>query len=110
MTKSKTIFVCSECGNESAKWLGKCPACGSWNTFYEQKVVDTKSSSGKVKEKSNNVPKTLNSYEAKETIRSSTGFSELDRVLGGGLVKGSLILLGGEPGIRKINFNFANLR
>ena len=49
MAKSKTIFVCSECGNESAKWLGKCPACGSWNTFYEQKVVDTKSSSGKVK-------------------------------------------------------------
>ena len=100
MAKSKTIFVCSECGNESTKWLGKCPACNSWNTFYEQKVVDTKSTS-KSKDIRSNKPQTLNSYEAKETIRTSTGFGELDRVLGGGLVKGSLILLGGEPGIGK---------
>lgn len=100
MGKNKTIFVCSECGNESTKWLGKCPACNSWNTFYEQKVVDTKSAS-KSKEIRSNKPQTLNSYEAKETIRTSTGFGELDRVLGGGLVKGSLVLLGGEPGIGK---------
>ena len=100
MAKSKTIFVCSECGNESTKWLGKCPACNSWNTFYEQKVVDTKSTS-KSKDIRSNKPQTLNSYEAKETIRTSTGFGELDRVLGGGLVKGSLVLLGGEPGIGK---------
>ena len=103
MAKSKTIFVCSECGNESSKWLGKCPACNSWNTFYEQKVVETKSSSRNASntEKVNNKPQTLNSYQAKETIRTATGFNELDRVLGGGLVKGSLVLLGGEPGIGK---------
>ena len=100
MAKSKTVFVCSECGNESSKWLGKCPACNSWNTFYEQKIVETKS-----KDKSGNqtsiIPQKLNSYEATETIRIHTGFQELDRVLGGGLVKGSLVLLGGEPGIGK---------
>ena len=103
MAKSKTIFVCSACGNESSKWLGKCPACNSWNTFYEQKVVETKSSSRNASntEKVNNKPQTLNSYQAKETIRTATGFNELDRVLGGGLVKGSLVLLGGEPGIGK---------
>ena len=101
MAKNKTIFVCSECGNESSKWLGKCPACNSWNTFYEQKVVDSKNINTKLKENVNNKPQKLNSYEAKETVRTSTGFSELDRVLGGGLVNGSLILLGGEPGIGK---------
>ena len=99
--KSKTIFVCSECGNESSKWLGKCPACNSWNTFYEQKVTDSKNINSKLKENGNNKPQKLNSYEAKETLRTSTGFSELDRVLGGGLVNGSLVLLGGEPGIGK---------
>ena len=101
MAKNKTIFVCSECGNESSKWLGKCPACNSWNTFYEQKVVETKHGNLKESNKQPARPQKLNSYEAKETIRTSTGFGELDRVLGGGLVKGSLILLGGEPGIGK---------
>ena len=101
MAKSKTVFVCSECGNESSKWLGKCPACNSWNSFYEQKIVESKNSSLKAKDLKSNVPKALNSYEAKETIRTNTGFKELDRVLGGGLVKGSLVLLGGEPGIGK---------
>ena len=101
MAKSKTIFVCSECGNESSKWLGKCPACNSWNTFYEQKVVETKAGGHKDLAKSENKPQKLNSYVAKEALRTSTGFGELDRVLGGGLVKGSLVLLGGEPGIGK---------
>ncbi len=103
MAKSKTVFVCNECGYESAKWLGKCPACGSWNSFFEQKIVESKNSSLKAKPEGSktNIPQKLNSYEAKETIRTSTGFDELDRVLGGGLVKGSLILLGGEPGIGK---------
>ena len=100
MAKSKTVFVCSECGNESSKWLGRCPACNSWNTFYEQKVVET-SSKDKNRPGVSAAPQSLNSYKAQETIRSSTGFDELDRVLGGGLVKGSLILLGGEPGIGK---------
>ncbi len=101
MAKNKTVFVCNECGYESTKWLGKCPACNSWNSFFEQKIVESKNSSLKAENNSNNVPQKLNSYEAKETIRTSTGFEELDRVLGGGLVKGSLILLGGEPGIGK---------
>ncbi len=99
MAKNKTIFVCNECGYESAKWLGKCPACNSWNTFFEQKIVESKSQISS--DKKRNVPQKLSTYEAKETIRTSTGFEELDRVLGGGLVKGSLILLGGEPGIGK---------
>ena len=98
--KNKTVFVCNECGYESGKWLGKCPACNSWNSFFEQKVVESKNKSGTI-QKEKTKPQKLNTYEAKETIRTSTGFDELDRVLGGGLVKGSLILLGGEPGIGK---------
>ena len=101
MAKSKTVFVCNECGNESAKWLGKCPACNSWNSFFEQKIVESKNSNLKSKDIKSNVPQKLNSYTAKETLRTATGFGELDRVLGGGLVKGSLVLLGGEPGIGK---------
>lgn len=101
MAKSKTVFVCNECGNESMKWLGKCPACNSWNSFFEQKIVESKGSSLKAKDTNGSKPQTLNSYEAKETLRTQTGFEELDRVLGGGLVRGSLVLLGGEPGIGK---------
>ena len=93
MGKIKTVFVCSECGNESTKWLGKCPACNSWNTFYEQKIVENKNNSNKNKDLKSNTPQKLNSYKSEEKIRNSTGFEELDRVLGGGLVKGSLVLL-----------------
>lgn len=100
MAKNQTVFVCSSCGNESPKWLGKCPACNSWNTFYEEKII---------KDKVSNERKSINAeviklkdVEADEKIhRVRTGFNELDRVLGGGLVPGSLILLGGEPGIGK---------
>lgn len=101
MAKDKTIFVCNECGYESSKWLGKCPACNSWNTFFEQKVIESKNGALKPNNSKGNSPQKLSSYEAKETLRTSTGFDELDRVLGGGLVKGSLILIGGEPGIGK---------
>ena len=100
MAKAKTVFVCSECGNESPKWLGKCPACNSWNTFYEQKI-EKYTDTNKIEKKINNTPKPLSSYVGQEANRTSTGYLELDRVLGGGLVKGSLILLGGEPGIGK---------
>ena len=100
MAKNKTVFVCSSCGYESPKWLGKCPACNEWNTFYEKKVVSSsKGSVGKSKE--NAKPIELNKIEGKTDLKISTGFNELDRVLGGGLVNGSLILLGGEPGIGK---------
>lgn len=101
MAKGKSVFVCGECGYESAKWLGKCPGCGAWNSFYEEKVVkDSGSKSGGEKRKSATARK-LNSLESKETTRMSTGIGELNRVLGGGLVEGSLVLLGGEPGIGK---------
>ena len=101
MAKAKTIFVCSECGNESPKWLGKCPACGEWNTFFEEKVVGSTSSSSKDRSKPKAEVVKLNEVEKKTTYRLKTGVEELDRVLGGGFVQGSLTLLGGEPGIGK---------
>ncbi len=100
--KVKTVFVCSNCGYESTKWLGKCPGCGEWNSFYEEKInkaVDGLVSS--TTEKKSCKPLKLNDVVGKEDTRVSTGFGELDRVLGGGLVNGSLVLLGGEPGIGK---------
>ena len=98
--KSATVFVCSNCGYESSKWLGKCPACNEWNSFYEEKVITTSGSSkDKVKEKSEVIK--LNEVEKKATTRIKTDVEELDRVLGGGFVEGSLTLLGGEPGIGK---------
>lgn len=100
MTKSKTVFVCNNCGYESSKWLGKCPACNEWNSFFEEKVAKT-SGNNLNKKQSNSTPMELNKIVGQEAIRTSTGFYELDRVLGGGLVKGSLLLLGGEPGIGK---------
>lgn len=102
MAKAKTIFVCNSCGYESAKWLGKCPACNEWNSFYEEKIVKDKDGAFLSDKKTkSSKPMNLNSVEGKESKRISTGVSELDRVLGGGLVKGSLVLLGGEPGIGK---------
>jgi len=98
-TKIKTVFVCNNCGYESSKWLGKCPSCNEWNSFYEEKI-NNKPGIGNVEKKSCK-PIKLNEVIGKENSRVSTGFSELDRVLGGGLVQGSLILLGGEPGIGK---------
>ena len=104
--KVKTVYICRECGLESAKWNGKCPSCGEWNTFEEQEIVATST-------KSSLAPKTpsvinlssqikdLGSIGTDDEVRYSTGIGELDRVLGGGLVKGSLVLLGGEPGIGK---------
>lgn len=99
MAKQQTVFVCSECGNESSKWLGKCPACNSWNTFYEEKVLKS-SVTGKSRQAKVDVVK-LNSVETGKYNRYKTGYEELDRVLGGGLVQGSLVLIGGEPGIGK---------
>lgn len=99
MAKTKTVFVCSECGYESTKWLGKCPGCNSWNSFYEEKLAKT--SSSKMEKPRSVTPTQLNRVEGKDAARTSTGFGELDRVLGGGLVDGSLLLLGGEPGIGK---------
>ena len=102
MMKNKTIFFCSECGNESSKWTGKCLACGAWNTIIEQKVTkqsNTKPSS--VISTDAAKPKKLSEIEIIEDDRTSTGIAEFDRVLGGGIVKGSLVLVGGDPGIGK---------
>ena len=102
MAKAKTIFMCNNCGYESAKWLGKCPACNEWNSFVEEKIQKTNDLViDRDENKKANKPMSLNSVVGKESFRTSTGFEELDRVLGGGIVKGSLILVGGEPGIGK---------
>ncbi len=100
MAKDKSVFVCNSCGYESPKWLGKCPACNEWNTFYEEKLAKS-ASSNKYEKKKEVKPLMLNELVGQDVSRNSTGFSELDRVLGGGLVNGSLVLLGGEPGIGK---------
>ena len=95
--KTKTVFVCKECGNESPKWMGKCPGCGTWNSMIEE--VIEKTSQAKVRKSVS--PVLIKEVSTKEGERSSSGSEELDRVLGGGIVKGSLVLCGGEPGIGK---------
>lgn len=104
MAKIKTVFYCKECGNESPKWIGHCPGCGAWNTYIEENVVagrDNKSSRNSFLPdmKSNPIP--VLEISATKDTRIDMGCEELNRVLGGGLVPGSLILLGGEPGIGK---------
>jgi len=101
MAKAKTVFVCGNCGYESAKWLGKCPACNEWNSFYEEKINNTVSGNNPSGKQKNANPRKLKEVEGIDAVRASTGIGELDRVLGGGLVKGSLVLVGGEPGIGK---------
>jgi DNA repair protein RadA/Sms len=105
MSKAKTIFFCQTCGYESAKWLGKCPSCNSWNTFAEEVVVKTESNKNEWRtsdSKSKIIsPKTLGEIESGKELRFPTPDQELNRVLGGGIVPGSLILIGGEPGIGK---------
>ncbi len=96
--KTKTIFVCNNCGSESPKWQGKCSDCGAWNSFVEQIAAPTSKTKTEYKKVS---AVKLHEIEAKGEHRYKTGFHELDRVLGGGLVKGSLVLLSGDPGIGK---------
>lgn len=101
MAKIKTKYVCQNCGYETAKWLGKCPECTKWNTFVEE--IDDKSVKKEtfIVDKSSSKPVTINSIRSKGEERFSTCINELDRVLGGGVVKGSLVLVGGDPGIGK---------
>ncbi|MDH6355306.1 DNA repair protein RadA/Sms [Dysgonomonas sp. PH5-45] len=103
MAKSKSVFICSNCGNESPKWLGKCPVCGEWNTYVEEVVVKTTSSRSINRgiEQSKPKPLLLAEVETGEESRINLRDEELNRVLGGGLVPGSLVLVGGEPGIGK---------
>jgi len=101
MAKTRTTFFCTNCGNESPKWLGKCPSCNSWNTFREEKVTSDKSENGWKSEKANNKPLTLNEIGESNVQRVALKDNEFNRVLGGGIVPGSLVLIGGEPGIGK---------
>jgi len=82
MAKTKTVFVCSDCGYESPKWLGKCPACNAWNTFYEEKVQATSANGKTIKAKETAKPLKLNSVVGKDEIRIKSKVGELDRVLG----------------------------
>ena len=103
MAKAKTsAFFCQNCGYESSKWMGQCPACREWNTFVEE-LVDRKalSTSGKIKPATEAKPVPLSAIKTSDEERISTSMPELDRVLGGGVVKGSLVLVGGDPGIGK---------
>ena len=101
MAKKSTAFFCQSCGYESAKWLGQCPGCREWNTFVEE-PVDKGSKSGKMTfAPGRAVPVMLKDITGGESERISSGIGEFDRVLGGGIVKGSLVLIGGDPGIGK---------
>jgi len=102
MAKTKTVFVCQNCGAESPKWIGRCPSCKEWNTYHEEIVAPASSNeraflSGQEKRK----PELLDNIISDEHNRQKTGIPEFDRILGGGMVPGSLILLGGEPGVGK---------
>jgi len=102
MAKTKTIWICQNCGAESVKWIGRCPVCGEWNTYHEE-IISPRSAgepnfTGKTEKRK---PELLSEIVTGEKTRYSTGLAELDRILGGGLVAGSLILLGGEPGVGK---------
>lgn len=96
---SKTVYFCQECGNESPKWLGQCPVCGAWNSFVEEVVEKT--SSKAQREKRDVRPTHLSEIISSDEKRISSGMPELDRVLGGGIVQGSMVLVGGDPGIGK---------
>lgn len=102
MAKAKTVFYCTECGNETPKWQGRCSACGAWNTIIEQPSTDLKKKAvDSVTMGVRHIPRPITEIEATDELRFHTGMNELDRVLGGGAVHGSLVLVGGAPGIGK---------
>ena len=104
--KAKTVFYCTECGNETPKWQGRCPACGAWNTMVERPAEKApkkapSATRGSALGVALNRPKAMSEVETTDELRFPTGMGELDRVLGGGAVRGSLVLVGGAPGIGK---------
>ena len=109
MAKDKTAYVCDNCGHESVKWIGKCPSCGQWNTFKEIRVAPVVTSGARRQaaggvgnaSSTRNTPMPISKVQAKDEPRIDLHDEELNRVLGGGLVRGSIVLLGGEPGIGK---------
>ena len=101
MAKEKSMWFCSECGNDSPKWVGRCPSCGAWNTMVEERVKAKSSKSISLSSRSLSRPQKVSEIEAIDEPRIKMPSKELNRVLGGGLVAGSLVLIGGEPGIGK---------
>ena len=103
MAKTKSVYVCQNCGADSPKWIGKCPSCGEWNSYVEELVRKESGAkaSGLVFAEERQKPVKLNEIVSHEEERIDTSCDELNRVLGGGLVPGSLVLIGGEPGIGK---------
>lgn len=101
MSKVKIIYQCQACGNTSPKWMGKCPDCGGWNSFVEEKVTSSKRQTSELDSIGTSVPMPLSEVEAISEKRVATGVGEFDRVLGGGIVQGSVTLIGGDPGIGK---------
>ncbi len=102
MAKSRTIYVCQACGAQSPKWMGRCPDCGEWSSMLEEQEVSSSASSlDKIKAAAQTVPCPITEIESSQDFRFSSSLQELDRVLGGGVVPGSVILLGGDPGIGK---------
>ncbi|HLT22219.1 MAG TPA: ATPase domain-containing protein, partial [Bacteriovoracaceae bacterium] len=101
MAKVKTVYTCQGCGYQTAKWLGKCPDCGEWNSFTEADVVKASKAQPKSIGTRTSKPKTISEIEEESFERYQTGISEFDRVMGGGVTLGSLTLIGGEPGIGK---------
>ncbi|NOQ25325.1 MAG: DNA repair protein RadA [Bacteroidales bacterium] len=101
MAKLKSVFFCKNCGAESSKWIGKCPSCGEWNTYTEQVITKTSKQNQVLYESEKQFPQKISEVKSKKEGRISTNIGELDRILGGGLVPGSMILIGGEPGIGK---------
>jgi len=101
MSKTKTVFFCQNCGAQSPKWVGRCPSCGEWNTIVEEIISTNKTSGGNIYKKNQEKPIEITSLETVTEMRIDTHSNELNRVLGGGIVKGALVLVGGEPGVGK---------
>lgn len=101
MSKQKTVFVCRSCGNESPRWVGKCPNCGEWNQYAEEKIIENKNRDSRRIKEHVSKPVLLDEIETNEEVRAVTNIEEFDRVLGGGIVAGSVILIAGDPGIGK---------
>lgn len=101
MSKTKTVYVCQNCGADSPKWIGRCPSCSQWNTYVEEKIVQSKTNLTATIASRTIKPLPLDEIKPQNMNRLKSGIGELDRILGGGIVPGSVLLIGGEPGIGK---------
>ena len=109
MAKAKSVFACQNCGYQSSKWLGKCPDCNQWNTFAEEHFEKATSTRERVEPRQQEEPTSIDEIDTAEEGRVLSGIGEFDRVLGGGVVPGSLVLIGGDPGIGKSTLAAAGL-